>query len=259
MWLVCKLMYGFRHYFGFILFNLAFILGCFVISVIGLLTAIVSRRACHWWVAVYGRYVNLLLRCFSGINIQIEGGAHLPINQELQETGVSKTGPYVVLSNHQSAWETFAFQYYFYPLVTILKKELLLIPFWGWALRLLHPIVLDRRQKRQALIRVIRQGRKSLEQGYHILIFPEGTRYTPPQSGNFSRSGVSLACAMGCPLLLVAHNAGLHWPAKKWVHRPGTIRMIVSKPVATAGRSVDAVYQEAVGWIEQQLAVLNQH
>ena len=252
-------MHWFRRYFGFILFNLAFILGCFMISIIGLLTALFSRRTCHWWVAVYGRYVNLLLRCFSGIDVQIEGKEYMPVNQGTQaQTGSHKTGPYVVLSNHQSAWETFAFQCYFYPLVTVLKKELLLIPFWGWALRLLHPIVLDRGQKRQALIQVIRQGRKSLEQGYHILIFPEGTRYTPPKSGRFSRSGVSLACAMGCPLLLVAHNAGWYWPAKKWVHQPGTIRMIVSKPVATTGKSVDAVYQEAVSWIEQQQAVLNQ-
>ena len=131
------------------------------------------------------------------------------------------------------------------------------IPVWGWTLRLINPIVLDRQQKRQALVKVIKQGRASLEQGYNVLLFPEGTRSTPPDVGEFSRSGVKLACAMGCPIVLVAHNAGLRWPARKWRKYAGTINVSISKPLMTQGRKVEDVYQEVVDWFHSQLSVLN--
>ena len=252
--MMASLMFKFRTF----LFNLGFILACITISILGFSTCFFSYRICHWWSVVFGRFINFWLKLTCNITVEIQGKEHLPKQFFSKEfiPAVPKQ-PYVVLANHQSAWETFALQAYFYPLVTVLKKELLMIPLWGWSLRLIHPIVLDRKQKRQALVRVIRQGKAALKRGYNILLFPEGTRAVPPAMGEFSRSGVGLACAMGCPVILVAHNAGLYWPARKWSKRPGIIKVSVSKPIITQGKKVNEVYQEAVSWMQSELSVLN--
>src|SRR5690606_38978728 len=84
--------------------------------------------------------------------------------------------PCIVLCRHESTWETLFLQQLFAPQATLIKRELLRIPFFGWAFRTLRPIAIDRRQQRKALRTLIDEGRARLEQGIWVVLFPEGTR-----------------------------------------------------------------------------------
>ncbi|RFQ11449.1 1-acyl-sn-glycerol-3-phosphate acyltransferase, partial [Pseudomonas sp. ATCC 13867] len=84
--------------------------------------------------------------------------------------------PCVILAKHQSTWETFFLTGYFAPLSQVLKRELLFVPFFGWAMALLKPIAINRDQPKLALKQMAKQGDERLKQGAWVLIFPEGTR-----------------------------------------------------------------------------------
>ncbi|MCB1685097.1 MAG: lysophospholipid acyltransferase family protein [Pseudomonadales bacterium] len=164
--------------------------------------------------------------------------------------------PCVILSNHQSTWETVFLQYYFGPASTILKKELLRIPFFGWGLALLRPVAIDRSNPVQALKRVKSLGKARLKDGNNLLVFPEGTRMAPGQSGRYARSGADIACSAGVPVVPVAHNAGTCWPGRSLLKYPGTITVIIGEPIATQGRTSREVMEEARTWIEDQVAAI---
>lgn len=162
-------------------------------------------------------------------------------------------GPFVVVANHQSPWETLFLYWQFLPICAILKKELLNIPFFGWGLRLLRPIAIDRSKRNQALQQLLEQGRASLANGINVLVFPEGTRVAPGAIKKFSAGGAELAITAGTPIVPVAHNAGLFWPAHRFVKHAGIIDVVIGKPVDPAGRKARDVIQEVEAWIRQAL------
>jgi 1-acyl-sn-glycerol-3-phosphate acyltransferase len=161
-----------------------------------------------------------------------------------------------VLSKHQSAWETLAFQEIFPPFVFILKRELLWIPLFGWGLALLKPIAIDRDAGRRALDQVVSQGRARLEQGIWVVVFPEGTRVAPGHRRRYKSGGAALAAETGYPVVPVAHNAGVFWPKRSFIKKPGTIRVVIGPPIPTKGKSADEVLDQAEEWIEQTMARL---
>ncbi|KAA0876316.1 lysophospholipid acyltransferase family protein [Nitrincola tapanii] len=185
------------------------------------------------------------LRWTCGLGVEIEGREHLP-----------QTGAYVVLANHQSEWETLYFQLLIRPQAVVLKQELLKIPFFGWALRLLEPIALDRSQRREALRQLLEQGRDKLEQGIPVLIFPQGTRVKAGETGRFNKGGTLLAQASGVPIIPMVHNAGRFWPGKSFIKYPGKVQLRIGAPIATAGRSADEVQAEVVAWMQAQMQAL---
>src|SRR5690606_22674463 len=127
----------------------------------------------------------------------------------------------IVLMKHSSAWETLA-QLQIFPKQTwVIKRELMWAPFLGWVLPLLKPIAIDRRGGRDAVRQVIEQGTQRLEDGFWVVIFPEGTRVPPGQTRRYGLSGALLASETGRTVVPVAHNAGLFWPRRGWVKRPG--------------------------------------
>lgn len=150
-------------------------------------------------------------RWILGIKYKVEGIENLP-----QE-------PVVIAANHQSAWETFFLQRLLYPQTQVVKRSLLRIPFFGWAFAMANPIAIDRTDGRAALNQIIQQGGERLKQGFHILIFPEGTRHPHGEPGDFKQGGFMLAKKTGAKVLPVAHNAGEFWPANGFTKRPGTI------------------------------------
>lgn len=156
----------------------------------------------------------------------------------------------IVLSNHQSAWETLFFQVLLPPQTWILKKELLYIPFFGWGLALLEPIAINRKQSR-SIKTLLEMGKKRLQQGRWIIIFPEGTRVAVGKTHRFSRSGAMLAEASGYPIVPIAHNAGVLWPKSAFIKRPGTITVVIGQPLDPKGRSIDESHHEAQEWIRQ--------
>jgi 1-acyl-sn-glycerol-3-phosphate acyltransferase len=161
--------------------------------------------------------------------------------------------PVVIISNHQSPWETIFLYYYFSPVSAILKKELLRLPFFGWALSLLKPIAIDRKQKFKSRRAVIEHGKERLNKGISVLIFPEGTRVPYGEDRTYQSGGATLSIEAGVKLLPVAHNAGLFWPSGKFLKRPGTIDVVIGPAIETQGKNARELTRTAEHWIKQAL------
>ncbi len=160
------------------------------------------------------------------------------------------------MCKHQSAWETLALQLVFPAQVWVLKKELLWVPIYGWALAAMEPIAIDRSSGMRALRQIVDKGRVKLEKGLCVVIFPEGTRTAPGQRRKYQPGGGMLAAQTGYPVIPVAHNSGCFWPRqslKKW---PGTIRMVIGPPVDPKDRTAAEITREVEDWIETTMASL---
>ncbi|WP_242521561.1 1-acyl-sn-glycerol-3-phosphate acyltransferase [Motiliproteus sp. SC1-56] len=189
------------------------------------------NRLSLWW-----------LRLVCGIRYEVIGREHLPSG-----------GPFVILANHQSEWETLFLQLLISPQCTVLKKELLRIPFFGWALALLKPIAIDRSQRARAMKQILQQGKARLAEGIPVLIFPQGTRVPAGEVGKFNKGGAMLACSAEVPIVTIVHNAGEHWPSGRFPKTPGTIQVRVGPVIDTQGRKVDEVHQETTRWLQHHL------
>ena len=159
----------------------------------------------------------------------------------------------VILSKHQSTWETFSFLLIFPPMVYLLKQELLQIPVWGWALARLDPIAIDRDAKTAALKKVLREGEERLKSGRWVVVFPEGTRVPPGERGKYNTSGAMLAHRAHCPVVFVAHNAGEFWRRHAFLKFPGKIQVRISPPIDASQFSANEINRQAEEWIEAQM------
>jgi 1-acyl-sn-glycerol-3-phosphate acyltransferase len=185
-----------------------------------------------------------LARLILGIQWQVEGREHLP------------SRPAVILAKHQSAWETMAFQLIFPPQVHVLKRELLWIPFFGWGLALMSPIPIDRARGVSALRSIARRGRERLDQGFWVVVFPEGTRVAPGERRTYQLGGAWLAAASGAPIVPVAHNAGRVWPRNAFIKHPGIVTVRIGPPIESANRDPKVLNAMAEKWIEEQQKAL---
>lgn len=156
----------------------------------------------------------------------------------------------IILSKHQSTWETFFLPTLFHQSAIILKRELLWVPFFGWGLATIEPIAINRKDGTSAMDQIIAKGRKCLEAGRFILVFPEGTRITPGQVGKYRLGGARLATTTGYPIIPVAHNAGRFWPKRGFMKKPGVIQVVIGPLIETKDRTPEAVLEEAKQWIE---------
>lgn len=161
--------------------------------------------------------------------------------------------PCVVLSNHQSTWETFFLQHLFVPASVILKRELLWIPFFGWGLFAMRAIAIKRSNPAGAIRQVLKQGKQRLAKGIKVIIFPEGTRVKGVEVGTFMTSGAALAKAAEVPILPVRHNAGACWPAGRWLKNPGTISIVIGPTIATDQHDPRELTDMARNWIANAL------
>lgn len=166
-----------------------------------------------------------------------------------KENITSKSG--IILCKHQSAWETIAMQMIFPKQSQVLKKELLRIPFFGWGLACLNPIAINRKAGAESIKKILSLGRQKINNGWWILLFPEGTRIKVGESGKFTQTGAALALAANCPLIPVAHNAGVFWKKEGVRKYSGTINVVIGKPIPTEGRDRKSIMQEAENWIEK--------
>lgn len=226
------------------LFALALVLVTPPYALVALATFPLPPLARYRIISGWSRLVLLLARCILGIDCRVEGLENLP------------SRPAVILSKHQSAWETMAFQRIFPPQVLVLKRELLWIPFFGWGLALMSPIPIDRSRGVAALRNIARRGRERLAQGFWVVVFPEGTRVKPGERRAYHVGGAWLAAASGAPVVPVAHNAGLLWPRNAFIKRPGTITVRIGPPIETTNRDPKAVNTLAETWIEEQQKAL---
>ena len=183
------------------------------------------------------RVLMLWLRLTCGVMIRVRGLDNIPANA------------CVVLSNHQSTWETFFLQFLFVPASMILKRELLWIPFFGWGLYFMRAIAIKRSNPAGAIRQVLKQGKQRLTQGINVVIFPEGTRVRTGEVGTFMTSGAALAKSAGVQLLPVRHDAGHCWPADSWLKTPGTINLVIGPPIDTEKGNPRELTEQAYQWI----------
>jgi 1-acyl-sn-glycerol-3-phosphate acyltransferase len=155
-----------------------------------------------------------------------------------------------VLMKHSSAWETFAQAAILPRQAWVLKRELLSIPIIGWGIRLLRAIAIDRGAGGVAVRQMIEQGRKRLAEGAWVVVFPEGTRMPPGETRRYGAGGAALAADTGTLIVPVAHNSGYFWPRRGWLKRPGTIRVVIGKPIEARGRDPREINAEAQAFIE---------
>ncbi len=178
------------------------------------------------------------LKVICRLDYRVEGYENLP------------PGNHVFFMKHSSTWETYAQMILFPPLVWVMKREILWIPFVGWGCRLARCIAIDRKAGAAAVNQVLAQGKDRLARGAWIMVFPEGTRMAPGETRKYGVSGTLLAAQEKRKIVPVAHNAGYFWPRRGLLKRPGTIRVIIGPPIEAAGRDVRAVNAEVQAWIE---------
>ena len=202
------------------------------------LTPLSRYRVTSGWAHI----MLFLTRVICGVRYRVLGMENIP-----------KT-PSIVLSKHQSAWETLAFQQIFPPQVWVLKKELLRIPFFGWGLAMTSPIAINRSSGKAALKQIVQQGKDRLKQGLWIVIFPEGTRVAPGKKGKYGIGGAWLATHTGVSVVPVAHNAGELWGKNSFIKRSGTITVSIGAPIDPAGMKASELNARVEAWIELEVA-----
>ncbi|SMC26820.1 1-acyl-sn-glycerol-3-phosphate acyltransferase [Andreprevotia lacus DSM 23236] len=197
-------------------------------------------------VSRWSRIMIFWLRVTCGVKYRVIGRENVP------------DVPVMVMSKHQSAWETMALQELLPPLVFVVKRELLKIPFFGWGLRTLSPIAIDRGNRSEAQKMLMAQGTDRLGKGFSILIFPEGTRVPAGQRGKYRQGGARLANELHVPILPVALNSGEFWPRNSFLKWPGTVTVCIGKPIPTANRAANEIMAEVEYWIENQMAAITE-
>ncbi|MHB8346242.1 MAG: lysophospholipid acyltransferase family protein [Acidiferrobacterales bacterium] len=229
-----------------LLFNILMFVTVVIFAVLSLFTAPFSALTRYRFISLWARIQIWLLKVVCRLTYQVEGNGNLP------------SGPAIILAKHQSAWETLAFQCIFPPQVWVLKRELLLIPFFGWGLAMTQPIAIDRGGGARALEQIVTQGRARLGSGRWVVIFPEGTRVVPGQNRRHGIGGAVLAAETGYPVVPVAHNAGSFWPRHGFMKRPGTIRVVIGPVIESHGRSAQQIREIAEQWMRQTMTALEQ-
>ena len=212
-----------------------------VFALLALLTFPLSRLTRYRFISLWAKMMLPILRLVCGISHEVRGIENLPKQ------------PCIVMCKHQSAWETLALQKIFPPQVWVLKRELLWIPFFGWALALTSPIAIKRSDGKGAIKQLLEQGKQRLEQGFCVVVFPEGTRVPYGQRGKYKIGGALLAASSGVPVIPVAHNAGRLWGRNAFSKHPGLITMSIGAPIETRGLKADEINQLVETWIENEI------
>ena len=223
-------------------YSFAFVTSMFLTSVyVSVVATLMLPFPFRWrfWGIRYFSVVNLwVLKHFCRINYVVEGTENIPDES------------CIIFSKHQSMWETMAVQLIFPPLTFVVKRELLKLPFFGWGLKSLEPIAIDRKSGRRAIVQIVKQGIDRLSRGIWLVIYPEGTRSAPGTRQKYKIGGAILAAKSGHKVVPVAHNAGEFWPKGIFLRQKGTIKMIIGPPIETQNREAEAILKEAECWIE---------
>jgi len=204
-----------------------------------MLVAIFARGNTVYWLCVGWLRLSIWgAKAICGVHARLHGVENLP------------DSPVVLLPKHQSTWETFAFPGLMpHPLCYVFKRELLYIPFFGWAMARMDMIHIDRSKRAEAWNLVAAQGREFMNKGHWVIMFPEG--------GTYKAGGTRLAIATGRPVLPVAVTSARCWPRKSFVLRPGVIDVSIGKPIASTGRQPDELMREVEQWIEAEMQRLD--
>src|SRR4051812_6774907 len=215
-------------------------------GIIMVVSSLWKRGEPLWWMAV--RWLGWAIdgaRVILGIRTRVTGMENLPQD---------KRAGAILLVKHQSTYETFLMPSLMpHPLAYVFKRELIYIPFFGWAMGRMDMIHIDRSLRAQAFNKVVEQGKRLLAQGIWVIMFPEGTRIPRGQAGHYKSGGTRLAIATGAPVIPIAVTSAKVWPRKAFIKRPGIVDVSIGKPIPSEGRSADEMMREVEAWIEAEM------
>jgi len=196
-------------------------------------------------VAVWGA------RVICGVRWRVHGLDRLP-------AAANQNAAVVLAAKHQSTWETFALPALMpHPLAYVFKRELLYIPFFGWAMGRLDMIHIDRSKRTEAWNKVAAQGKRLANEGIWVIMFPEGTRTPRGGQGTYKSGAARLAIASGVPIVPIAASSAKCWPRKSFLLRPGTVDVSIGRPISSAGREPEELMKEVELWIEAEMRRLD--
>jgi 1-acyl-sn-glycerol-3-phosphate acyltransferase len=206
-------------------------------------------EAMYWKAARWLNWQIEALKLLCGVEVRVHGMENLP---------EGKTSPAILLVKHQSTLETFLMPTLMpHPLAYVFKRELIYIPFFGWAMGRMDMIHIDRRQRAQAFNKVVEQGKRLLAQGIWVIMFPEGTRIPRGQKGTYKSGGTRLAVATGAPVIPIAVSSAKVWPRKAFVKRRGVVDVVIGKPIPSVGRDAEELMREVETFIEGEMRRLD--
>ncbi len=221
--------------------SVIFMLGMIISTCLWVIPSIVARlfpyKFCFAIVSSWCTFNVHWLRITCGIRYKITGIENIPEQA------------CVIMSNHQSTWETLAYPSIFPTLTWVIKRELLFVPLFGWGIASTQPIALNRKQGKKAFQQLIKDGKDKLALGRFILIFPEGTRTPYEQQRDLKIGGFVLAKKAKTNILPVAHDAGRLWPRQSFIKTPGTIHLHIGKPIATHEHSAEELRTHYAEWL----------
>ena len=208
--------------------------------------------------SLFGSSTQIYWLCAGWLRLAVNGGTFI-LGIKNRVTGMENlpTGELsaaVLLVKHQSTWETFSMVALMpRPLAFVFKRELLYVPFFGWAMSRMDMIHIDRSQRAQAFNKVVIQGKRLMSQGTWVIMFPEGTRTARGQKGVYKPGGTRLAIEAGVPVIPVAVTSAKCWPRKAFVKTPGVVDISIGKPIDSTGRKPEELMREVEAWIEAEM------
>jgi 1-acyl-sn-glycerol-3-phosphate acyltransferase len=216
------------------------------------LVSIVVRGAPLYWMCVGWLRLSIWgARFICGVRHRVAGMQHLP-------SAADGLAAVLLVPKHQSTWETFAFPTLMsHPLCYVFKRELLFIPFFGWAIGRLDMVHINRSKRAEAWAKVAEQGRRLMAQGNWVIMFPEGTRTPRGSQGVYKSGATRLAVATGTPVVPIAVTSARCWPRKSFLLRPGVIDISIGRPIASTGREPEELMREVEHWIEAEMRRLD--
>lgn len=216
-----------------------------------LMSPFVGSTRLYWACVGWLRVTMWGCRHLCGVRERVSGMEHVP-------SAADATGAVLLAPKHQSTWETFALPTLMpHPLAFVFKRELLYIPFFGWAMSRLDMIHIDRSKRAEAWNKVAEQGARLFAQGVWVIMFPEGTRTPRGGQGTYKSGAARLALATGVPIVPIAVSSAKCWPRRSFLLRPGIVDVSIGPPIAAAGRDADAVMREVEAWIETEMRRLD--
>lgn len=215
-------------------------------SAMVLMSIFVRGTPLYWGCIMWVRIAMWGCWHIAGIQYRVQGMEHLP------------DGPVILVPKHQSAWETLALTTLMpRPLCFVFKRELLWVPFFGWAMGRLDMVHIDRRKRAEAWNKVAEQGARFMRQGSWVIMFPEGTRTKRGSQGTYKAGAARLAVATGVPLLPIAVTSARCWPRNAFIKKPGMIDVSIGRPIPVDGREADVLMHEVERWIEAEMRRLD--
>lgn len=235
-----------RAFIGSLIFGLFYIVLTIISGVVAPPIALLVKPIHRQKVLnIHNLILLTLFKLLCGVKVRIQGLENLPRDRAC-----------VVVANHQCEWETYFLQVLITPLSTVLKKELLSVPFFGWGLRMVQPIAIDRSQKSNALKQILKQGKERIEGGRSVLIFPEGTRVSPGEEKAFNKGAAMLATSANTSIVPIVHNAGYLWRSKSWRKFSGVIDVVIGEEMSSVDKKTGELHDEMERWMRLEMKKL---